>query len=345
MTIHVDADRLIRSRFALSRLAELNCGLEVLAHPERAPYAHSWVQHTRRRLDPAGIAVLLALVEHGFWYIPDFLVPMPLHWEPSLEEELAALAATAASRVSYELRITFRIGDPPPESMRRVAAGRRADPRVTLPDVLRAVLDSGGEEALIDRVIGELRYCWRQTLAESWPLLRRVLDEDVRYRAVVAVRSGLTHLLTELDPRITWADDRLLLDSPAESSVDAQQGLILTPSVFLHRPAIWRGGLGEVLLGYPARGRGQVWAGPGLIEGSAKVLGARRTAILADLRIARTTTELAARHRLSPATVSYHLTRLYEAGLVERRRSGQSVRYERTALAADLLAAGEHRTR
>jgi hypothetical protein len=77
LTFEVDADRLTRSRFALSPIVELTNGLEVLTHPERAPYARGWVDRTRCRIDRAAVAVLFALVEHGSWYGPDFLVPVP----------------------------------------------------------------------------------------------------------------------------------------------------------------------------------------------------------------------------------------------------------------------------
>jgi len=82
-----------------------------------------------------------------------------------------------------------------------------------------------------------------------------------------------------------------------------------------------------------------VWSEPTRVPGSTDVLGARRAALLGDLDVPRTTTELAARHLLSPATVSYHLGRMRAAGLVARRPDGHAVRYERTDQASALLAA------
>lgn len=119
LTVDVDADRLSRSRFALPRLAELTCGLEVLAHPSRAPYAHSWVERTRRLIDRDAIAVLFALVEHGSWYVPDFLVPVPATYEPTLDAELAAVAAMPAELVRSQLEMVFQLGPPAPDATRR----------------------------------------------------------------------------------------------------------------------------------------------------------------------------------------------------------------------------------
>jgi DNA-binding transcriptional ArsR family regulator len=102
---------------------------------------------------------------------------------------------------------------------------------------------------------------------------------------------------------------------------------------------VWLGLPGQVMIGYPARGRGQVWAVASPAGQQSDLLGVRRAALLADLVTPRSTTELARRHGLSPATVSYHLGRLHQAGLVARRQDGHSVMYERTGRASGVLAA------
>jgi DNA-binding transcriptional ArsR family regulator len=57
-----------------------------------------------------------------------------------------------------------------------------------------------------------------------------------------------------------------------------------------------------------------------------------------DLGAPRSTTELAERLTLSPATASHHLAALRDAGLVTGRREGRAVLYVRTPL-GDALAA------
>lgn len=339
MTFGVDADRLSRSRFVLSRLVELSGGLEVLVHPDRAPYARGWVDRTRRRLDPSGVAVLLALVDHGSWYVPDFLVPVPDRYEPTLDDELAAVAAVPADLVRFQLEMAFQIGPPPPAAVERSRARPGRDPRWPLPVEVADVLATGGEAALTACVAEQLGRCWLATLAESWPAVRRALDEDVRYRAARASRVGFSEIVGDLHRKLRWDGAEVTLELPYDVRVDAVHGLVLTPSVFLPRPAVWLGSPGQVMVGYPARGRGLLWSGPAPAADEARVLGERRAALLADLDPPRSTTELASRHRLSPATVSYHLGRLRQAGLVARRQAGRSVLYERTARAADLLAA------
>ena len=125
----------------------------------------------------------------------------------------------------------------------------------------------------------------------------------------------------------------------ADVTLDPRPGVLLAPSVFPSGPAVWLGAPGQVMLGYVARGRGRVWATPDPAADHSRVLGRRRSTLLADLRTARSTTELAGRHTLSPATVSYHLSRLHDAGLVTRRQAGHEVLYEQTDLAARLLTA------
>ena len=344
LTFHVDADRLTRSRFVLSRLVELTNSLEVLIRPDRAPYASRWVDRARRRLDPSGVDVLFALVDHGSWYVPDFLVPIPDSYEPNFDDELAAVATTPPELVRFQLEMAFRIGPPPPAALRRSRAGSGHDPRWPLPLALAEVLSSGGESALTARVAEQLARCWSAAMAESWPAMRRVLDEDVRQQAALASRVGFAEIVGSLHPQLEWDGTKVTLQLPYDVNVDATPGLVLTPSVFLHRPAVWLGLPGQVMVGFPARGRGKVWSTPEPVGSEGTVLGFRRSAILADLDVPRSTTELATRHGLSPATVSYHLSRLRQSGLVARRQDGHSVLYERTGRAVDLLTALDRRS-
>jgi DNA-binding transcriptional ArsR family regulator len=317
LTVRIGPAELAHSRFALSRLAELSCALEVLTHPGRAPFARGWVDVTRPRLDLDAVSVVHALVEHDSAYVPDFLVPLPAKYEPTIDDELTAVATTPAATVRGHLAKAFQD---------------------KLPDAVARVLDRGGERAVAEVAAEQLRHCWHATLADSWPALRRVLDEDIRHRAARAARIGFTEILGDLHPTLHWDGARLTRRTAYDATLEAAPGVVLTPSVFLPWPAVWNGSPGDVLLGYPSRGRGAVWSSPTPVLG-ASVLGARRTELLADLDTPRSTSELATRHRLSPATVSYHLNRLCTDGLVTRRQDGHSVLYRATDTARSFLAA------
>ena len=61
-----------------------------------------------------------------------------------------------------------------------------------------------------------------------------------------------------------------------------------------------------------------------------ELIGWTRARILAAVAAPATTAEVAARLRLSPSTVSYHLQILHRAGLVRRTREVRSVLYQST---------------
>jgi DNA-binding transcriptional ArsR family regulator len=169
-------------------------------------------------------------------------------------------------------------------------------------------------------------------------MLRRVLDEDIRHRAARAARVGFGEILADLHPTLCWDGTRMTKQTAYDLTVEPVPGLVLAPSVFLPWPAVWNGSPEQVLLGYPARGRGGVWSAPSPLS-DVPALSVRRAALLTDLATPRSTSELATRHHLSPATVSYHLNRLCSDGLVTRRPDGHSVLYTATDAARSLLAA------
>ncbi|MEQ4301709.1 DUF5937 family protein [Plantactinospora sp. B6F1] len=337
ISVRVDAAGLGRSRFVLSRLAELTNGLEVLSHPERTPYAQWWVTATRPLTDVADLAVLVGLINHSSWYVPDFLVPVSPEYAPTLAQELEAVSTTSPELVRQQLQMAFRIGAPSPEVLRRTGARPGHDPRAPLSPAVADVL-AAGESTLAECVAEQLARCWRRIMAGSWPGLHQILDVDVRHRAEVASRVGFGAVFNDLHALLDWDGTRFTMRRPLNINLDAATAVVLVPSVFLPGPALWLGTAGQAMFGYPARGRGRVWAAPDAPAVESALLGIRRAALLDDLDTPRSTSELAARHHLSAATVSYHLARLRRAGLVTGRRSGHRVLYQRTEQSAALLA-------
>jgi DNA-binding transcriptional ArsR family regulator len=112
------------------------------------------------------------------------------------------------------------------------------------------------------------------------------------------------------------------------------RGLLLMPSAFAAtRPSVIDRPPWQPTVIYPARGIATLWEdAPPAPDGLARLLGATRAALLADLGAPRSTTELAGRLALSPATASHHLAALRDAGLVTGRREGRAVLYVRTPL-------------
>ncbi|WP_046774043.1 ArsR/SmtB family transcription factor, partial [Streptomyces scabiei] len=81
-------------------------------------------------------------------------------------------------------------------------------------------------------------------------------------------------------------------------------------------------------------------AAAGTHQALAALLGRARAAVLEEVADGRTTSEVAARVGLSPATVSHHVAVLRESGLLTSRRLGGIVLHTLTALGADLLEGG-----
>jgi DNA-binding transcriptional ArsR family regulator len=142
---------------------------------------------------------------------------------------------------------------------------------------------------------------------------------------------------------VTWGDDRLEVRVPRHTATFdlGGQGLLLMPSAFAAtRPSVIDRAPWQPTLVYPARGIATMWEdAPVAPEGLARLLGATRAAVLTDLAAPRSTTELARRLSLSPATASHHVTALRDAGLATGRRDGRAVLYVRTPL-GDALAGG-----
>jgi DNA-binding transcriptional ArsR family regulator len=192
----------------------------------------------------------------------------------------------------------------------------------------------------VRRLADVLEAYWARALEPAWPRIRAILEADIAYRARRLTTGGPAALFAELHANVTWKQPHLDVRIPAhDATFDlGGRGLLLVPSAFGTRPVVsdrapWLPGVI-----YPARGIATLWEqAPAAPGGLARLIGGSRATMLADLSAPRSTTELAQRLALSPATTSHHLAALREAGLVTSRRDGRSVLYARTPL-GDALA-------
>jgi hypothetical protein len=80
-------------------------------------------------------------------------------------------------------------------------------------------------------------------------------------------RSRFAAIVRDVDPRLGWDGTQLTLQNAHDVALNPEPGVVLTPSLFLPRPAVWLGGPGQVMVGYPARAAAR--CGPNRPDGHA----------------------------------------------------------------------------
>lgn len=313
----LDADTLARSRFTLSPFAETFASLKLLhsgsgAHPGEEAWLRAHLPGYRALLTADPVTAHLVRAGLGRSWIADFLAPLPVDGEP-LEETLAQIRAT----------------DP---------AEARANLRVSLAGPLPAVLE---RDDLPERAAALLEYVWTRTVRPYWDRRRRVLEADVVARTAMVSRGGWAAVLDSLKPGQTrWlGDNRLQVNMHEYPPRDISGAeLVLVPVT---------SGNGWVYWEIPKRyaivyGCSGALADPGARNVPASLgslLGTGRARVLVLLDSPMSTSQLVAVTGQSLGSVGRHLRVLLDAGLVERRRAGRSVLYERTAAGAVLVEA------
>ncbi|MGI5423150.1 ArsR/SmtB family transcription factor [Streptomyces sp. CA-179760] len=319
------AERLSRLRWALSPVGELAAALILAADLTQRD---RMATHLRLLLRSGRFPALAAVCGGFTVYLPEMLTPPPLSFSPDVEEQLHQVATTGVNQVGSQFTAFLSGG----------AARRRRCPWLT-PGHLDGVNDQVRDRLevhpsdLRETLAGELHAFWKVLLADGWPRLASSAEEFVDRQAGTAAREGVGVAFAGLHSSLSWRDAGLDVASPYAGRVGGGTPLILSPSLLLRRIGLHSPLLGEgaqVVVPVAARN------GPG-VPSIAPILGSSRLAILKSLDRRRTTTELAARHHMTPGSVSYHLSRLLQADLVRRERSGRLVHYSLTSRARNLL--------
>jgi DNA-binding transcriptional ArsR family regulator len=302
------------TRFAISPIWELMHSLLALRDPSYAALHVPWLRSLSGRLQGLPLERAVALTPSR-GYTPDFLIALPAGPLGDITDDLTALRATSAAQIRAEMKLfsTQHRNGP------RIAEPWLANPRREL----RSLADL-------------LEAYWERAIEPVWPRIRAFLDADIAYRARRLAAGGPETLFADLNTNVAWRQPNLDVHVPVHSATVGLdgRGLLLVPSAFsASRPFVIDREPSQPTLAYPARGIATLWeqAAPAP-DGLARLLGSSRAAMLADLAAPRSTTELAERLSLSPATTSHHLTALRDAGLVTGRREGRSVLYARTPL-------------
>ncbi len=317
-----DRDSVLAIQFAVSPLWETQAAVQAFADERGRAYHAPWMRAVRASAARLEWAPLLAVLPR-YGYVPDFLTPPPSTSTPALASQLEQIQATAPAQVAREIQ---RCHDTVhQEHSRHLLASMIANPQHARDQLADLLYDA-----------------WATLVEPYWARVQMLLDRDIADRSRALTQHGLGRVLAELDPKIRWTRDGLVLPDRSDRTVQiAQRGLLLMPSAYLwpNVAAIveepW-----QPTIVYPADGIARLWQAPQAPPDSAgRLLGRTRARVLAALDQPLSTTAVAAITDLSPAGTSRHLIALRDAGLATTVRHGHEVRYHRTELGTALLHA------
>ncbi|WP_051432829.1 ArsR/SmtB family transcription factor [Promicromonospora kroppenstedtii] len=292
-----------------------------------------WRARVLTGLPPAARMLLRLAPPRG--YSPDFLTPVdgsgaPLTGPDTFEVGLDAVLSTPRARLRHDIS--------------RLTHGRT--PHLWMRDL------ADGSASAVRGLGVAMRAYHRQAIGPYWSGILAAVDVDRAARTRAWVEGGTEHALRSLHPAIRWQHPVLSVATAAERDVHlAGRGLLIVPSYFCHRAPISLADpeLPPLLL-YPITHE-QVWTGwrpedRADEDGGRRLtalLGRTRAAVLRELGTGATTTELAQRLAISPASASEHATVLRNAGLVTSGRERNTVLHALTPLGRTLLDGDGHR--
>lgn len=204
-----------------------------------------------------------------------------------------------------------------------------------------------GDTQALRGLAGLVRRHHERFVAPYWTHVRARFDDARSVAARALLRSGFSGLAAGLHPSLRWSAPVLHVAGAhlqGDLHLDGR-GLRIIPSFFCWPgPIVLKDGSLPPVLVHPVTHDPRWLApppdAPGTHQALAALLGRARAAVLEEVADGRTTSEVAARVGLSPATVSHHVAVLRESGLLTSRRIGGAVLHTVTALGVDLLEGG-----
>lgn len=320
--VHFECADLARTTIAQEPdpLWEVLLGLHVLQTDDEPETFGTWRERARARLSTVEQELIALAPPVG--YSPDFLTPRA--GGEGLEVGLAAVAATPPGQLTSELR---RLSD----SVRLPAWTRRL---------------AAGDANVMTRLVRGLRSFHRTKIAPQLPMIATTIEPAVAKHNDTVANDGLESLIPQLHESLSWAAPVLSVDMP---HVDRDlylhgRGIRLVPSFFCWKyPMMLLDPALPPVLVYPVRhdpARPEIVVRrPDRDRAVADLLGRTRARVLKSISDgACSTTELAVRAGISPASASEHARVLHDTGLVTTHRVGSAVRHTLNQVGADVLS-------
>lgn len=263
----------------------------------------------------------------------DLIIPTRASGARSMSEGLEALYLASRDEIRREVDSA---------AQRRIAEGQKPLPAWT--------------EDLADRSADALREVG--TAAEAfhsvafggrWEHIQSYLDVAADRMARTMATEGVERLFAGL-PYLRWQAPMLEIYKAQHCHDDHLngRGLVIVPSLFAgSEPLVLHSCMDKnapkMLIVPVLRNAAEfaaAWGPRATNETLNALLGRTRAAALQEIAEGRTTTELARRLNVSPATASEHASILRQAGLIESRRHRNTMRHELTTLGAAMLDGG-----
>ncbi|MFE0697522.1 ArsR/SmtB family transcription factor [Streptomyces sp. NPDC058869] len=215
----------------------------------------------------------------------------------------------------------------------------------------RALAD--GDRGARRELAKALRACHTVAVAPYWAQMHLHLASTRDGYMRTMAEDGVEGLLETVGaPLVRWRPPVLEVRHPHDADIHLRgRGLVIAPTVFSSRQVELLHNLADPeqppILALPTAGGEMNGSAQWLVGESAEgaledLVGRTRAAVLATVADGCSTTELARRLRISPATASQHASVLRRAALITTRRDGKAVLHTTTRLGASLLAATNH---
>ena len=316
LRIYFSQDDLARTMIAPgpAPMCEVLLSLHQLRRQGGPDGVRQWRREVGARLPDVASSLLEFAPSHG--YSPGFLTPDA---GADFEQSLASLLTTPHCRVQAELA---------------ELAGRHR-----LSGLAAAVAD--GRRTLRD--LGDAIRAYHQiAVLPYWPRIQAAVQTDLALRAGDLAHHGLGKVFAGLHPQARWLPPVIEAPYPTENDLHLRdRGLMLLPSFFCRAPLITlREHASAPVLVFPIRH--DPVQPSGAPNGSPRhpitaLLGRTRARLLTVIAAGpATTTQLAHRCMVSPASASQHTTVLRATGLITSRRIGGSVVHAITPLGVAL---------